>query len=275
MNNKTLIIADSYFWMNEALDTMTQYSNCDMDVGISHTFFEEKSVERSWVESAYKKRHPKHKLKNRGPVGYNLATEMLAGEYTAILSLHCQQLLCKELTEATRCYNIHPGFLPFGRGWAPITFARLVGGPVGATLHKIDALVDHGQIIERVKVHYGPDATCETLHPMVRQAEVDLFRRNFYDIHTGDIEDEVLQQYEPVHYEHEMQGVVRTKAEYEALLELDLSERVTMAQAIHRLAACSLKLEDAKLHFLDKEGRRVYVTLQMTRERSCPKPNPK
>jgi methionyl-tRNA formyltransferase len=271
--NKTLIIADSYYWMNQALDVISQYSNCETDVGISHQFFEEKSVDRSWVDAAYRKRHPKHKLTNRGPVGYNLATDMMAGDYTAIISLHCKQLFCKELCAATRCYNIHPGFLPFGRGWAPVTFARLIGGPVGATLHKIDALVDHGQIIERQEIPYGPEDTCATLWPKVQKAEADMFRRNFYAMHTGEIEDDLLKESTIIDEPH---GPVRSKAEYEALLELDLSERVTMAQAIHRLAACSLGLEDAKLFFRDKDDRRIYVNLEMARDneyRKCPKPS--
>jgi folate-dependent phosphoribosylglycinamide formyltransferase PurN len=262
MSNKTLIVADSALWLGIAKNHLDQYGFAigrQVDLGVSGKFLHEKSPERSAVE-----RWHRQEFAGRSPTGYHVDGEMLSGSYTAILSLHCKQLFSAGLCEQTRCYNIHPGYLPYGRGWAPITFARLTGGPVGATLHKVDPLVDHGQIIERREVPYGPQDTCETLWPKVKDAERDLFHCYFVDIHTGEIEQQLLNE---THLPGEKQGPVRSKAEYEALLKLDLSERMTMGQAIHRLAACSIGLDGAKLYYEDNAGFRVYVNLQMERKK--------
>ena len=56
--------------------------------------------------------------------------------------------------------NVHPTYLPYGRGIYPIVWASLNGDPFGASLHLIDSEeIDSGAIIERTRVYLDDNLT--------------------------------------------------------------------------------------------------------------------
>lgn len=61
-------------------------------------------------------------------------------------------------------YNLHPSYLPWGRGAHPVFWAIRDGEPTGATIHRMTPALDRGPILSqsRVKVYAGD--TLRTVH---------------------------------------------------------------------------------------------------------------
>ena len=92
------------------------------------------------------------------------------------LSMHYPRLLPPEvLARYEAVYNVHPGYLPWGRCYYPVFWALYAGEPCGCTLHVIDKGIDTGPVVERRRVPvYGWD-TGGTLHRRVSEMEKALF----------------------------------------------------------------------------------------------------
>ena len=91
-------------------------------------------------------------------------------------SLHYQAILKPDLiAKYHKVYNLHPGYLPWGRGYYPIFWALWEATPAGATLHEITAGVDEGPIVAQIRVQYNDSDTGGSLFQRVREAEENLF----------------------------------------------------------------------------------------------------
>jgi methionyl-tRNA formyltransferase len=91
-------------------------------------------------------------------------------------SVHYPRVIRPHLIEKyRRIYNLHPGYLPWGRGFYPVFWALWEGTPAGATLHEISAGVDEGPVVAQERVEYTEGDTGGSLHARVREAEQRLF----------------------------------------------------------------------------------------------------
>lgn len=91
-------------------------------------------------------------------------------------SVHYPRIIRPHLIERYRkLYNLHPGYLPWGRGFYPVFWALWEGTPAGATLHEITAGVDEGPVVAQTRVGYTEADTGGSLHARVRGAEERLF----------------------------------------------------------------------------------------------------
>jgi Formyl transferase len=94
------------------------------------------------------------------------------------LSVHYQQIIPTAVLERyDGLWNLHPGFLPWGRGFYPAFWALWEGSRAGATLHEITPQLDAGPIVEQLEVAVLPDDTGGSLHARVQAAEHELFDR--------------------------------------------------------------------------------------------------
>jgi methionyl-tRNA formyltransferase len=101
-------------------------------------------------------------------------------------SLHYQAILKAELmAKYERIYNLHPGYLPWGRGYYPIFWALWEETPAGATLHEITAGVDEGPIVAQIRVQYNESDTGGSLFQRIRKAEESLFLEYFPQMIEG------------------------------------------------------------------------------------------
>jgi methionyl-tRNA formyltransferase len=57
--------------------------------------------------------------------------------------------------------NVHPTYLPWGRGIYPILWAAYEGTPQGASIHQIDPGIDSGPVFARELVDVSSDLTLE------------------------------------------------------------------------------------------------------------------
>ncbi|MGQ9910243.1 MAG: formyltransferase family protein [Candidatus Flexifilum sp.] len=92
------------------------------------------------------------------------------------LSIHYPYILRSSLiAKYVAIYNLHPGYLPWGKGFYPIFWALWENTPAGATLHEIVPDVDRGPIIHQVLVNYTDADTGFSLFQRVREAEKQIF----------------------------------------------------------------------------------------------------
>lgn len=91
-------------------------------------------------------------------------------------SVHYPRIIRGPLIQKYRkLYNLHPGYLPWGKGFYPVFWALWENTPAGATLHEITLGIDEGPIVEQVEVSHSIADTGFTLFERVRNAEKEIF----------------------------------------------------------------------------------------------------
>jgi len=83
--------------------------------------------------------------------------------------------------------NIHPAFLPYGRGIFLNFWCILYGYPIGVTIHFIDSGTDTGPIIARKDVETREDDTMESLYARLLSASEESLRDSWDEFVTGKI----------------------------------------------------------------------------------------
>ena len=82
------------------------------------------------------------------------------GHFDWLLNLWGGQILrAPTLAKARHSLNIHPGFLPYGRGRDPIVWAIRRGEPCGLAFHQIIPAIDAGPLWYREEVARGAHET--------------------------------------------------------------------------------------------------------------------
>jgi methionyl-tRNA formyltransferase len=140
------------------------------------------------------------------------------------------------LSRYRRLYNLHPGYLPWGRGLSSVNWALWEGSPAGATLHEMNEELDAGPIVDRIEVEYGPDDLCGDVQQRVHAAERDLFRRYWSRIAAGEVL-ESRPQTGPgsVHTRAETAGLLRKVRNEENWRSLDTAELFELARSFGTL----------------------------------------
>ncbi len=152
-----------------------------------------------------------------------------ARSFQLLLSIHCKQIVPKEIVESVKCFNLHPGFNPYGRGWYPHIFSIIEKRPVGATLHIMDTEIDHGPIIDRLEVPVYSDDTSLEVYERILEVEKKLLEKNLLKIIEG----------RESFFQPEEEGVVRTIKDFKKLCKLDLKSVDTFESHLNILRALS------------------------------------
>jgi methionyl-tRNA formyltransferase len=105
------------------------------------------------------------------------------------VSIHYPKILKPHvISKYKKIYNLHPSFLPWGRGYYPVFWALWENTPAGASLHEINDGIDQGNIISQIQVNYTESDTGSSLFSRVREAEKQIFSKYWLKI----IEEEEL-----------------------------------------------------------------------------------
>jgi Formyl transferase len=92
------------------------------------------------------------------------------------LSVHYPKVFKPEMiAKYQKLYNLHPGYLPWGKGYYPVFWALWEQTPAGATLHEVTAGIDEGPVVSQIRVDHSPHDTGGDLYQRVRAAEERLF----------------------------------------------------------------------------------------------------
>jgi len=133
------------------------------------------------------------------------------------------------LSRYRHAFNLHPGYLPWGRGTYPIFWALWEGTPAGATVHEMTDKVDRGAIVRQLRVEYGDADTGFSLFQKVRAAQRQLFLELWPRIAAGD--------FPPATPQPQGGGTYHSKREFFALKEKADLSTMTAADLV-RLARC-------------------------------------
>lgn len=175
--------------------------------------------------------------------------------YDLFLSLHSKQLFPTALVENHLCINVHPGLNPYNRGWFPQVFSILNGLPVGVTIHKMDAELDHGPILWQEELAVRAEDTSKDIYDRILAKEIEMLQQHLPDLLAGN--------YTLTPMPHE--GNINYKADFDALCEIHRDEPATYGQVIDRLRALThAPYENA--YFVDDDGKKVYVGITLRKE---------
>lgn len=173
-------------------------------------------------------------------------------EFSMGFSCHCKQIFPKALVESIPCFNFHPGLNPYNRGWFPQVFSIINGKPVGATLHKMDAEIDHGPVIAQKSVAINSWDTSKSVYDRVLKAEFELFDLWIERVLSGDFKEVELED----------NGNYNSISDFNDLCEIDLDRTVSLKEAINFFRAMSFDGYD-NAYFYDHLGHKVFVSLNL------------
>ncbi len=117
-------------------------------------------------------------LENANSVEFIPAKTALSVHYPKILKPHL-------ISRYHKIYNLHPAYLPWGKGYYPIFWSLWENTPAGATLHEINEGIDQGKIVAQIQVEYYEHDTGGSLFKRVREAEKQLFLDYWQKIAEG------------------------------------------------------------------------------------------
>lgn len=181
--------------------------------------------------------------------------ERIIQDYDLVFSLHCKQIFPATLTDNVCCINFHPGLNPFNRGWYPQAFSIINGLPVGATIHLMDAEVDHGEILDQQEVEVTSSDTSLSVYRKVIATEKNLISKNIYTIITG------LYTTKKPQAEGNYNGI----KDYNTLCELDLNSVATLSEHLKILRATTHG-DFKNAYFYDESGKKYFVKLVIEEE---------
>ncbi len=105
-----------------------------------------------------------------------------------IFSFYYRRILPEEMlaTPSLGAFNMHGSLLPKFRGRAPVNWAILKGETrTGATLHRMTARADAGDIVDQEAVEIGPDDTAVEVQKRVTVAAVAILARRIEELESG------------------------------------------------------------------------------------------
>ena len=82
--------------------------------------------------------------------------------------------------------NLHPSFLPYGRGKHAYFWSIVEGYPFGVSMHFIDTDIDTGPVLYQEEIKISMTDTGESLYVKGVQQSIQLFTKYFYKIINGE-----------------------------------------------------------------------------------------
>lgn len=173
-------------------------------------------------------------------------------KYHLVLSLHCKQIFPACIVKNTTCINFHPGLNPYNRGWYPQIFSIINKQPLGATIHIMDELVDHGPIIAQEEIRIRSYETSLDAYNRVLISEKELIEKNLKSIINGKYYAKTPNS----------EGNLNSIQDFKSLCYLDLDNVGTLREHIDMLRA--LTHGDYKNAFYQENERKIYVQIKLT-----------
>jgi methionyl-tRNA formyltransferase len=105
--------------------------------------------------------------------------------YDIIISFGYRHIIPKALLDTATCdaFNVHISLLPLNRGAHPNFWAHYDGTPSGVTIHKLDAHIDTGPILDQQTVVFdNTDTTFEHTYNRLIARGHDMLEQNIHRI---------------------------------------------------------------------------------------------
>lgn len=158
--------------------------------------------------------------------------------------------------------NVHPGYLPYNKGFFYYVWSVLDGTPAGVSVHRMNALADAGDLYSQAQVQVTPEDTGDTLYAKHETAAIALFRATLPSILEGSYRSHV--QRHP--------GTRHKLGEMRELLQLDPDERLRARDLIDRLRVCTVPGKSGCTIDLDGGTYQIELKLKPVPKGFVPKP---
>jgi len=153
------------------------------------------------------------------------------------------------------CLNLHPALLPYNRGQYPNVWSIVDQTPAGVTLHYIDAGIDTGDIIAQQEVVIEPTDTGESLYRKLERAGVELFKRTWTAVRSGDISRRPQDQ---------QAGSTHRARDVDQIDEIHLDQHYTAGDLINIIRARTFVSYPGA--FYVDHGKKIYMRMQLMHE---------
>ena len=110
------------------------------------------------------------------------------------------------------CYNIHPSFLPYNRGYHPNFWSAYDNTPSGTTIHNINPNIDSGRIVAQTLIYFDDNETLKTSYLKLRELSVSLFKTVYPSIREGLDQTKLISNPSNI-------GITNYKSDFEGILE--------------------------------------------------------
>jgi len=168
-----------------------------------------------------------------------------------LLSVHFGYIVgARALAAPRHTMNIHPAYLPHGRGANPNVWALVEESPAGVTIHEMEQTLDTGAIWAQYEVPYDWSDTGETLYDRLLAAELTLFHETWPRFAAGELKSRP----------QEAGGSSHRQKELKTLDRLDLEEATTVRALLNRLRARTFPPHDG-CYVEEEDGTRTYFRL--------------
>jgi methionyl-tRNA formyltransferase len=158
--------------------------------------------------------------------------------------------------------NVHPGYLPYNKGFFYYVWSVLDGTPAGVSVHRMNAAADAGDLYAQALLEVTPEDTGDSLYRKHEDAAIALFRATWPSI--------VLGSYRSHPQRHV--GTRHKLGEMRDLLRLDPNERLRTRELIDRLRVCTVPGKSGCI--VEMEGGTYQVELRLTRVAADFAPSP-
>lgn len=171
-----------------------------------------------------------------------------------ILSIFFGYILGKELIQipGKGCINLHPAYLPYGKGQYPNVWSIVEETPAGATLHYVDEGIDTGDIIAQKEVIVDFADTGETLYRKLEKACLELFKENWEAIKKGTNK----------RISQPIGGTYHTTTDIREIDEIRLDKMYKARFLINTLRARTFPPHESAYVVLD-DGRKIYIRVSL------------
>jgi methionyl-tRNA formyltransferase len=176
--------------------------------------------------------------------------------FNLVVSAHSRQLFPAEMVKNIKCINIHPGYNPYNRGWAPQVFSIINKLPAGVTIHEIDEKIDHGRIIDQVEIPLYPWDTSTTAYKRIQKTEIGLIKKNL-----GKIVAKKYRARKPAE-----SGNLNLKKDFDKLRELDLDRVANFGTFIDLLRALTHEGYNNAFFTDKKTGKKIFVSINLRKD---------
>ena len=153
------------------------------------------------------------------------------------------------------CLNLHPGLLPYARGFNPNVWSIVDGLPAGVTLHYMNEGIDAGTVVATREVKTTFADTGKDLYERLETAAFELFVHTWPSIEAGEVE---------LRPQDDAESTMHYKRDFVELCELDPDATYTVRELLDTLRALTFPpFENA---FVEINGERYYLELTITPE---------
>lgn len=175
-----------------------------------------------------------------------------------VLSIFWGVLLKEEFIKIPKkgCINLHLSYLPYNRGRNPNVWPIVDETPAGVTIHYIDSGADSGDIIVQSKVSVESVDTGESLYKKLVDKSINLFKKAWLTIETGRFSRKKQQKRHPAHTVNDLQKIDK----------IYLNKSYNAKKLINILRARTFP-PFPSAYFIDKDGKKVYVRIQLKKEK--------